>query len=82
MKCRTIMAVLVAKRKEVALKVQEVLTKYGCIISLRVGLHETANICDDRGLILLSLCGSKKEGTALKTDLQKIKYVKVKTIEL
>ncbi|MEO0078705.1 MAG: hypothetical protein ABIK86_06890 [candidate division WOR-3 bacterium] len=82
MECRTIMAVLVDKRTEEAVKVQEVLTKHGCIISLRIGLHETSRVCSDQGLILLNLCGTKKEVAALKRDLARIKGVKTKTMVL
>ncbi len=74
------MAVSISKRIAEAVKVQQVLTKHGCIISLRVGLHETANVCADDGLVLLHLCGTKKEIAALKADLNKMKGVKVKTM--
>lgn len=82
MECRTIMAVIIDKRRKEAVKVQEALTKHGCIIGLRIGLHEAANVCADNGLIILSLCGSKKEVAALKKDLAAIKGVKTKTMEL
>ena len=80
--CRTIMAVTISKRAAEALKVQETLTKHGCIINLRIGLHEVGNVCADNGLVLLNLCGTKKEITALKSALAKIKGVKVKTMEM
>lgn len=80
MDCRTIMAVNVSRRTNSAPKVQQVLTKYGCIINLRVGLHETGDVCADDGLILLSLCGTKREVAALKAELAKLSGVKVKTM--
>ncbi len=80
MNCRTIMAVTISKRIAEAVKVQETLTKHGCIIKLRVGLHEAGDVCADDGLVLLHLCGTAKEVTALKTDLNKIKGVKAKTM--
>ncbi len=82
MDCRAVMAVRVDKRTKDAVKVQEALTKNGCIINIRLGLHETRDICADEGLILLYLCGAKKDVVALKTDLRKIKGVRVKTMEL
>ncbi len=82
MECRTIMAVLIDERINGAVKVQETLTRHGCIITLRIGLHETSNVCADQGLILLNLCGSKKEVAALRRDLNRIKGVKTKTMEL
>ena len=82
MDCRAVMAVRVEKRTKDAARVQEALTKNGCIINVRLGLHETRNVCADEGLILLYLCGSKKEIAALKGDLRRIKGVRVKTMEL
>jgi Iron-only hydrogenase system regulator, putative len=82
MECRTVMAVMIDKRIKEAVKVQETLTRHGCIIGLRIGLHETANVCADNGLIILSLCGTKKEVAALKKDLGAVKGVKTKSMEL
>jgi metal-responsive CopG/Arc/MetJ family transcriptional regulator len=80
MNCGTIMAVSISKRTSEAVKVQQALTRHGCIIRLRVGLHETGNVCADDGLVLLHLCGTKKDIAALKADLRKIKGVKAKTM--
>lgn len=80
MSCRTIMAVSISKRIAEAVKVQQALTKHGCIIKLRVGLHEAGDVCADDGLVLLHLCGTKKDVSALKADLNKIKGVKAKTM--
>ncbi len=80
MNCKTIMAVSISKRTAEAVKVQQALTKHGCIIKLRVGLHEAGDVCADDGLVLLHLCGTKKDVDALKVDLNKIKGVKAKTM--
>ncbi len=80
MNCRTIMAVVISKRIAEAVKVQQVLTKHGCIIKLRVGLHEAGEVCADDGLVLLNLCGTNKDVAALKADLNKIKGVKAKAM--
>ena len=80
MSCRTIMAVVIGKRVAEAVKVQQVLTKHGCIIKLRGGLHEAGDVCADDGLVLLHLCGTKKEVAALKADLNKIKGVRAKAM--
>jgi hypothetical protein len=74
------MAVSTSKRIAEAVKVQQALTKHGCIINLRVGLHETGNVCADDGLVLLHLCGTKKEIGALEADLNKIKGVKARSM--
>ena len=80
MNCRTIMAVSISKRIAEAVKVQQALTKHGCIIRLRVGLHETGGVCADDGLVILNLCGTKKDVAALKADLNNIKGVSAKTM--
>lgn len=50
---RTIMGIEIQKREELAVRVQELLTKHGCVIKTRLGLHETGNICSPSGLIIL-----------------------------
>lgn len=52
----TIIGIKVNNRIESAISVQEILTKYGCIIKTRIGLHEEINgKCSPRGLILLEI---------------------------
>lgn len=52
----TIIGIKVNNRIESAICVQEILTKYGCIIKTRIGLHEEINgQCSPRGLILLEI---------------------------
>ena len=60
MGCYYVIGIRVNHRSANAAKLQEALTKYGCNIKLRVGLHETdANSCSDDGVILLQACGEK-----------------------
>ena len=55
-----IIGVRVNHRVANAVGLQEVLTKYGCNIKLRVGLHETSEkFCADDGVIMLQVCGEK-----------------------
>lgn len=52
----TIIGIKINNRLENAIAVQEILTKYGCIIKTRIGLHEEINgQCSPRGLILLEV---------------------------
>lgn len=76
------MAVLIDKRTDAAIKVQEVLTRHGCIINARLGLHEAGDRCAEHGLVLLYLVGSKKEVAALASALRKVRGVRVKTMDL
>ena len=79
----TIMAIALEGRNRFAPDLQEILTKHGCIISMRLGLHETSkDLCADRGLILLQLSGEEKEISDLKEDLSKIEDIKINTMAI
>jgi len=77
----TIMAVLIDKRTDAAPEVQKVLTDYGCLISTRLGMHESSS-CEEEGMIILDLVGSEEEVAELEASLTKIGGVKVKSMEL
>jgi len=80
---KTILVILVSKRKDAAGAVQKSLTEYGCIIKTRLGIHDgVANGCSDSGLILLELAGAKPKQKALAGALAKISGVTVKTVSL
>jgi hypothetical protein len=65
-----ILGVLITDRKKEAGKVQSVLTKYGCSIKTRLGLHEaTDDICSTSGLLLLELIGDITEMEKLEKEL-------------
>lgn len=52
----TIIGIKVNNRLESAIAVQEILTRYGCIIKTRLGLHEEINgHCSSKGLIILEI---------------------------
>lgn len=81
--CSIIMAILQENRIETAVKVQDILTEYGCHIRIRLGLHE-ANVssCARDGLILLQLCADKALITEIEQKLQAVPNVKVKYMSL
>ncbi len=73
-----ILGVFVETRSEAALKVQEILTKYGCTIKTRLGLHSVDRPgCDNCGLIILELSGSHEECCRLENELWTLDGVKV-----
>ncbi|MGY0374717.1 hypothetical protein [Clostridium sp. JNZ J1-5] len=75
----TIMAVAIDPRSEHAPQVQTVLTKHGCIINTRLGLHETnKDSCSNRGLILLHINGKIEEVATLERELEDVEGVEVK----
>lgn len=79
----TIMAILQERRVETATQVQDVLTKYGCNIRVRLGLHDAVvDSCSASGLILLQLCGDDVQVQQLEQDLKALVGVKVKYMTL
>jgi hypothetical protein len=79
----TIMALSIEPRNVHAPEVQNILTKYGCIIKTRLGLHEVASdSCSQTGLILLHICSDPSEIKALEKDLLQVKGVSVKHMTL
>lgn len=77
--CSIIMAILQENRVETASKVQEILTKYGCYIRVRLGLHDAAiDECVNSGIIILQLCGKDIPVTQFEQELKGIESVKVK----
>ena len=81
--CGYNMAVLQENRVETATKVQEVLTRNGCNIRFRLGLHDAGlESCSNSGLILLQVCGAKTEVEQLQAELQQVPHVKVKLMSL
>ena len=77
----TIMAILIDQRTDAAPEVQKVLTDNGCLISTRLGMHESSS-CAEEGMIILDLVGSQAEVAELQTALTEIEGVKVKSMEL
>jgi hypothetical protein len=65
-------------RVKEAIKVQDVLTKFGCSIKTRLGLHDVNNdVCSTNGIIILELCGSVEEMAKLENELLKIEGLEV-----
>jgi hypothetical protein len=66
-----------------ASKFQEVLTKNGCKIRARLGLHEASeNVCANDGLIVLQPCGEKEDIEQLVKDLNTLEGVTAKLVDL
>jgi hypothetical protein len=58
--------------------VQSILTKFGCSIKTRLGLHEVNNeMCARSGLIILELTGNRDEYVKLESELLKIEGLQV-----
>jgi hypothetical protein len=76
---KRILGVLITDRKKEAGEVQKVLTKFGCSIKTRLGLHEASDeTCSNEGLILLELTGDYKEMDNLEKELENIEGTETK----
>lgn len=80
MEACAVVAVRIGQRSESAPKVQEVLTRHGCIIMARMGIHELS--CQEEGLVLLVVCGTETERAALLDELKVVPSVTVRAMEL
>jgi len=73
-----VLGILIPDRIKEAPAVQNLLTKYGCSIKTRIGLHEASDtMCAVNGLILLELTGPQAEWAKLEKELNAINGVKV-----
>ncbi len=76
---KTILMVLISTRNENAVKVQAVLTEFGCLIKTRLGIHDASpDMCSNYGLLILELIGEKKEQEKLAKKLKGLKGIHVK----
>jgi hypothetical protein len=74
-----ILGVLITNREKEAGNVQAILTKFGCSIKTRLGLHEISNdLCNPCGLILLELIGDTSEMDKLEFSLGQLSGVQLK----
>lgn len=70
-------------RSTEAVKMQSVLTKYGCSIKVRLGLHEVSKeMCANDGLIVLEVEDNKRTLNKIVAELKKIEYVDAQLIEM
>lgn len=77
-----LMGVLISKRRAHAPAVQEILTRYGCLIRVRLGLHDLGDACSDDGLLVLQLTDSKDEVDELHAELNALDGVSAEIITL
>jgi hypothetical protein len=77
-----IMAISLNHRSNKAGEVQQTLTEYGCLIKMRLGLHEAGDVCSENGLLLLQLVDSEEKISELENRLKEIEGVDAKTISI
>lgn len=80
---KTILLVLIGKRKEEAVKVQQVLTGWGCLIKTRLGIHDgVLDNCSDSGLLILEMVGSDEQNQEIARKLSVLPGVSSRLVEL
>ena len=80
---KTILAVLISKRKDAAVNVQKILTGWGCIIKTRLGIHDgVLENCSYEGTLILELVGKEEDKSELTRKLSLLKGVTAKRIDL
>ena len=74
-----ILGIYITDRVKEVSDVQSILTKFGCSIKTRLGLHEVKDdFCARSGLIILELTGSREEFVKLENELLKVDGLVVK----
>jgi lipoate-protein ligase B len=78
-----LLAIRVEDRNNNAVKVQEILTKHGCSINVRLGLHDQdANVCSPCGTMILQLSCKPVDAKVVVEDLRRLDGVKAQFIDL
>lgn len=77
-----VLGIYINDRVNNALGIQQILSKYGCSIRTRLGLHEVLDdYCIEGGLILLELTGDRNEWLKLENELLAIDKLEVQKME-
>jgi len=80
---KTLLAIIVDKRKKTAPTVQKILTDWGCWIKTRLGIHDgVLDKCSNVGLIIVELVGERKKHQELSHKLCLLDGVKTELVHL
>lgn len=80
---KTIFILTMLHRRDTAVSLQAILTRYGCLIKTRLGIHDgVVDQCSDTGLIILEVVGKKNEKDSFFKKLRAIKDLKTKRVEI
>lgn len=73
-----ILGVMINDTAKGADTIQSILTKYGCVIRTRLGIHDVdADYANDTGLMLLELNGDVNECLRLENELLAVNGIEV-----
>ena len=74
-----VLGIYISDRVQKVNLIQPVLTKFGCSIKTRLGLHDANDeACSKNGLMILELSGDPNEFIKLENELMKIEGLDVK----
>ena len=80
---KSILIILIGNRKDSAVKVQQILTGWGCTIKTRLGLRDgVLDNCSDSGLLILEICGTDEQNHELARKVSVLPGVSSKLVEL
>ena len=80
---KTILLILIGNRKESAVKVQQVLTGWGCNIKTRLGIHDgVLENCSDQELLILELVGKEEHNREIARKVALIPGFSSRLVEL
>ena len=84
MGCYLFMMVRINDRDHTAVRVQEILTEYGCSVRMRLGLHDegTNNVCMPSGVLILQLCTEKAKAKELEAKRNAVENVSAQLVDL
>ncbi|HHT76498.1 MAG TPA: hypothetical protein GXZ67_01220 [Clostridiaceae bacterium] len=77
-----IMMIRINHRINSAESLQKVLTRYGCNIKTRLGLHEAGDVCGVDGLIILQLVKTDMSNTDFLSELSALEGIEAKLCEV
>jgi len=80
---KTVLLILIGKRKDTAVKVQQILTAWGCNIKTRLGIHDgVLENCSDSGLLILELVGKPEDNKEIARKVALIPGVSSQLVDL
>ncbi|MFO7811238.1 MAG: hypothetical protein R6V47_07720 [Candidatus Delongbacteria bacterium] len=80
---KTIILIMVGKRRESAVEVQKILTDYGCNIKTRLGIHDgVLDRCSEQGFLMIEFVGGQSDKTGIMEELEKVENVSSELVTL
>lgn len=62
--------------------IQEIFTKYADMIEVRLGLHESDDVSNNNGLIILQLAGDENKFKHFEKELNEIESISAKLVKI